>query len=256
MGPVRIARSSDVRSGTAGLSTAKWVRRVADVDDRISINEARNEPQAISLWHNHGENTGYVYVLRGSVRLEWGPGGRNAAELAGGDFYVISPNTIHRESNPGTEDQVLMAFVVGSGPKFVNVDGAEPEKGSARKGSIRVIRGADIPAGPKSHGMTRKLADLDEFTSLAEARNAPETRSAWHHHGDRTACAYVAQGQARLEWGRGGREHADLAAGDFYVIPPGTIHREGNPGREDQRLVAFYLGRGATVVNVDGPEHE
>jgi uncharacterized RmlC-like cupin family protein len=224
------------------------------VDDRVTINEARNEPQANSLWHHHGENTGYVYVLRGRLRVEWGPGGRDIVDLARGDFYAISPNTIHREANPGTEDQVLIAFVVGSGSKFVNVDGPEPERGSTQTGSIRVIRSADIPVGPKSHGMARKVADLDELVSLGEARNEPQTRSAWHHHGERTACAYVAQGRARLEWGPGGRERADLAAGDFYVISPNTTHREGNPGADDQLLVGFYLGHGPRVVNVDGPE--
>jgi uncharacterized RmlC-like cupin family protein len=104
--------------------------------------------------------------------------------------------------------------------------------------------------------MTRKVADFDELVSLGEARNEPETRSAWHHHGGRTAYAYVVQGLARLEWGRGGRERADLTAGDFYVVSPDTTHREGNPGTEDQLLVAFYLGIGAPVVNVEGPEPE
>jgi quercetin dioxygenase-like cupin family protein len=148
MGVIRIIRNSDIPSGTSGVSTAKWTRRVADVDDRVTINEARNEPQAISQWHHHGENTGYVYVLRGRLRIEWGPAGRNVVELAGGDFYVISPNTVHREANP--EPRIRCDRVCrGLRRKFVNVDGPEPEGGSTQKGSVRVIRGADIPVGPK-----------------------------------------------------------------------------------------------------------
>jgi mannose-6-phosphate isomerase-like protein (cupin superfamily) len=64
------------------------------------------------------------------------------------------------------------------------------------------------------------------------------------------------QGQLRLECGAGGRESVDVSAGDFYVIFPNTIHREQNPGTEDQVLIAFYLGSGPTVVNVDAPEAE
>lgn len=256
MNGIRIVRNSDIPFDSSGVSTAEWKRRVVDVDDRVTINEARNEPKAISQWHHHGENTGYVYILRGRLRIEWGAAGRHVVELAGGDFYVISPNTIHREANPGSEDQLLIAFVVGSGTKVVNVDGPEPERGSTQKGLVRVIRSADIPVGPKSHGMSRKVADFDQLIALGEARNEPQTRSAWHHHGERTTYAYVMQGLAHLEWGRGGREHADLEAGDFYVISPHTTHREGNPGTDDQRLVGFYLGAGAPVVNVEGPEPE
>src|SRR5512143_1624461 len=109
MGVIRIIRTGDMPSGRSEASTPKWTRSVVDVDDRLAVNVARNEPQANSLWHHHGENTGYVYVLRGRLRVEWGPVGRNIVDLARGDFYVISPNTIHREANPGTEDQVLIA---------------------------------------------------------------------------------------------------------------------------------------------------
>lgn len=127
---------------------------------------------------------------------------------------------------------------------------------SVRVGSVRVIRGAAISAGPASQGMTRKAADIDERVSVLEARNAPQTMSSWHHHGDHTTYVYVTQGQASIEWGPGGRERVDLASGDFYVMSPYTIHREGNPGAEDQTLVAFGIGSGPKVVNVEGPEPE
>ncbi len=127
---------------------------------------------------------------------------------------------------------------------------------SVRVGSVQVIRGAAIPAGPESQGMTRKMADIDERVSVLEARNAPQTVSSWHHHGDHTTCVYITQGQARIEWGPGGRERVDLTSGDFYVMSPYTIHREGNPGAEDQTLVGFVIGSGPKVVNVEGPEPE
>lgn len=123
-------------------------------------------------------------------------------------------------------------------------------------GAVRVIRSGGMPAGPASQGMTRKLTEIDEHVGLEEARNAPQTMSGWHHHGERTAYVYVVQGQLRIELGPGGREHIDVTRGDFYVMPPNTIHREGNPGSEDQVLVACFTGSGPIVVNVAGPAPE
>jgi uncharacterized RmlC-like cupin family protein len=68
-----------------------------------------------------------VYVLRGQVEISWGRDGRESAELAAGDFYLIPPNTIHREANPGSEEQVVLGFWVGSGPVAVNVDAPEAQ---------------------------------------------------------------------------------------------------------------------------------
>ena len=42
-------------------------------------------------------------------------------------------------------------------------------------------------------------------------------------------------------------------AGDFLHVPKGAIHREGNPGDEESRLVVVGAGHGPAVVNVDGP---
>lgn len=69
-----------------------------------------------------------MYVVQGQARIEWGPGGRERVDVSSGDFYVMAPNTIHREGNPGAEEQTLVAFGVGSGPKVVNVEGPESEK--------------------------------------------------------------------------------------------------------------------------------
>jgi uncharacterized RmlC-like cupin family protein len=251
---IRIIRDQDFTPGPAETSTEKWPRRLIDVDDRITITKARNKAGAISAWHHHGQNTTCVYVLRGTVRIEWGPDGRETADVDAGDFYFIAPNAVHRESNPGSDDQMLIAFITGEHPRFINVDEPEPEpRAGQKKGAIRVIRARNLKEGPESRGMTRRLADVDEGLSLAEARNEPQTLSGWHHHGEGTTCVYLAQGNTRLEWGAGGRESADLTAGDCYVIYPQAIHREGNPGPGPQLIVGFYLGEGPRVVNVDGP---
>jgi quercetin dioxygenase-like cupin family protein len=123
-GSVQVARGSDL---SEAMSSDKLTRRLKDVDDLATVGESRTAAEGSSGWHHHGEHTSYVYILQGQLGIAWGPGGREVAELGAGDFYVISPNTIHRESNPGSEEQVVLVFWVGSCPIAVNVDGPEPQ---------------------------------------------------------------------------------------------------------------------------------
>lgn len=124
MGSIQVARNSDLSDGEA---TDKLRRRLKDVDDLVTVAETRTAPEGSLGWHHHGEHTAYVYVLQGKLEIAWGPGGREGAELTTGDFYVIPPNTIHREANPGSEEQVVLGFFVGSGQTTFDVDGPESE---------------------------------------------------------------------------------------------------------------------------------
>lgn len=121
-------------------------------------------------------------------------------------------------------------------------------------GSIRVVRGSAIPAGPAAHGAARKMTEVDDLVTAGGMRMAATGDTGWHHHGEHTTYVYVLQGQVRIEWGAGGRESVDLASGDVWVMSPGTVHRETNPGSEDLELVVFSVGSGPQVVGVDGPE--
>jgi uncharacterized RmlC-like cupin family protein len=64
----------------------------------------------------------------------------------------------------------------------------------------------------------------------------------------------VIAGRLRLEFGPGGARSVEAGPGEFFYVPPATIHREGNPASHDQVLVGFRVGPGPTVFNVDGPE--
>ncbi|HSG12270.1 MAG TPA: cupin domain-containing protein, partial [Gaiellaceae bacterium] len=78
--------------------------------------------------------------------------------------------------------------------------------------------------------------------------------SGWHHHGDREVLGYVVRGQARFEFGPGGRESTEVGTGGFFHVPRGIVHRDVNPADEPQELVLAFIGQGPLVVNVDGPE--
>ena len=47
------------------------------------------EPGLVSGWHHHGGHDTIVYLISGSVAIEFGEGGRQAVQAGAGDFLVI-----------------------------------------------------------------------------------------------------------------------------------------------------------------------
>lgn len=119
---------------------------------------------------------------------------------------------------------------------------------------IRIVPSGALESGPSTGGMTRKTAVAGEDVWMGEVRTEPGAMSGWHHHGEHTTYGYVIDGKVRVEFGTGGSRSLEGGAGDFFVVPPHTIHREGNPGATEHVLVAVRVGTGPSVINVDGPE--
>ncbi len=84
-------------------------------------------PGATSGWHHHGEHETSLFVVRGRMRLEFGPGGRGVVEAGPGEFLHVPAGTVHRESNPDDETSTAVVTRAGSGVPTVNVDGPLPE---------------------------------------------------------------------------------------------------------------------------------
>jgi uncharacterized RmlC-like cupin family protein len=74
-------------------------------------------------WHHHGGHDSYIYVLRGSLTIDFGPGGGESVRATAGDFLFNPAHIVHRETT--SPDAEVEAFVVrvGNGPHLVNVDG-------------------------------------------------------------------------------------------------------------------------------------
>jgi uncharacterized RmlC-like cupin family protein len=85
----------------------------------------RNDAGDVSGWHHHAANDTYVYVSRGSVTIEFGPGGTESVVAGAGDFFIVPSHTIHREITG--QDTDLEAFIIrlGGEPEHVNVEGPE-----------------------------------------------------------------------------------------------------------------------------------
>lgn len=80
-------------------------------DERVFICFASTEPGSASPWHDHGESTTYVLMIKGEGVVEFGPGEDQRVRLrADGTVYVVPPGLRHREVNTGTTEN--QAFVV------------------------------------------------------------------------------------------------------------------------------------------------
>lgn len=75
-------------------------------------------PGVMSGWHHHGAHETSIYVIRGTLRMEFGEGRFDAQA---GDFIHVPAGAVHRESNPGTEPNLAVFSRAGSGAVTVNV---------------------------------------------------------------------------------------------------------------------------------------
>jgi uncharacterized RmlC-like cupin family protein len=83
----------------------------------------------MSGWHHHAANETYVYVIRGSLTIDFGPGGAESVVAHASDFIFIPPQTIHRETTSQDADVEAFVLRVGSEPEHVDVDGPEAAGG-------------------------------------------------------------------------------------------------------------------------------
>ncbi len=85
----------------------------------------RNDAGDQSGWHHHAANDTYVYVIRGSVTVDFGPGGAQSVVARAGDFFFVPSQTIPRERTGQQADLEAFIIRIGGEPEHVQVDGPE-----------------------------------------------------------------------------------------------------------------------------------
>jgi uncharacterized RmlC-like cupin family protein len=113
------------RSGGGSTKTAQTVGMQRE--ELVSTHNAwvgmvQTEPGFTSGWHHHGDYDTYVYVISGELKLDFGEAGKESCVAKAGEVAFIPGDTVHRESNPSTEKQVLFGVRVGQGAPVFNVD--------------------------------------------------------------------------------------------------------------------------------------
>ncbi len=123
--PIRLIRAHE-RSELDATQTPGMRREQAATTEASWAGVVRTEPGMVSGWHHHAEYDSYIYVVRGNLELEFGPGGRESFEAGPDDYIVVPKHAIHRESNRRAEESLAAVIRVGTGDPVVNVDGPEP----------------------------------------------------------------------------------------------------------------------------------
>ena len=104
--------------------TAGMTRRHAISADGLTSGTVTTKPGVVSGWHHHGTHETSIYILRGTLRMEFAGGAFDAHE---GDFIHMPAGAVHRESNPGTESNLAVFSRAGTGTVTVNVE-APPKR--------------------------------------------------------------------------------------------------------------------------------
>jgi quercetin dioxygenase-like cupin family protein len=106
--------------------------------------------------------------------------------------------------------------------------------------------------GPGTPGIERHIAFQSAGVTVIRAHTEPGMLSGWHTHMDHDIYGYVAMGHARFEYGPEGQGTIEVGPGDFFHVPPHTVHRESNPSDEKSEILLFITGSGPLVENLDG----
>jgi uncharacterized RmlC-like cupin family protein len=126
MDPARPVSRVTPAERVEGDATPGMTREQAIAVPGLWAGYVRTDAHTTSAWHHHADYDTSIYVLRGTLRMESGPGGTSVVEAEPGDFLHVPKGAIHREGNPGDEAGQIIVVRAGSGPAVVNVDGPAP----------------------------------------------------------------------------------------------------------------------------------
>ena len=103
--------------------TPGMVREQAIAVDGLWSGFVRTEPGMVSGWHHHGDHDTSIFVVEGSLRMEFGLDGGAVIDAGPGDFVHVPKHIVHREGNPGATAAHVVVTRAGNGVTTVNVDG-------------------------------------------------------------------------------------------------------------------------------------
>jgi uncharacterized RmlC-like cupin family protein len=112
--------------GAPGPPTPGMDRRELLEDGDRWLGWVRTDPGVAGGWHHHGDRDSYVYVMRGTVTIEYGRGGGQRLTAVAGDLIFNPAQLVHREITGTKEPAELFVVRIGAGPLNVNVDAPAP----------------------------------------------------------------------------------------------------------------------------------
>jgi uncharacterized RmlC-like cupin family protein len=130
--------------------------------------------------------------------------------------------------------------------------------GEEQEGRIHHVRAGELDADTaQTAGMRRAAAIAGATTGstalwMGEARVAPGTVTAAHHHGHSESGIYVVSGTpAWVFLDQGEEVRLQAGPGDYVYVPPFVPHREENPSADLEAVVVVArTTQEAIVVNL------
>src|SRR4051794_41813541 len=95
--PVRVVRAGEL---TDADPTPGMRRQVAFEAPGLWAGVVHTAPGATSGWHHHGAHETSLFVVRGRMRLEFGPGGGESVEAGAGGLPPRAPRNPPPPGNP------------------------------------------------------------------------------------------------------------------------------------------------------------
>jgi uncharacterized RmlC-like cupin family protein len=132
------------------------------------------------------------------------------------------------------------------------VEHAQPTTGP-RQPVVVSPAGLAEPPEQQTPSIRRRQAFADDDRWVGCITTTPGDWSGWHHHGETDTYPYVLRGELEFEHGTDGVT-LGFGPGDFAHMPRHVVHRERTRPGDPGEAVLVRIGRGPTVVNVEGPE--
>src|SRR5262245_26121941 len=115
---------AEARRVPDGPATPGMHRLEALAEEGAWLGTVTTEPNTLSGWHHHGDYETYIYVLRGSARLDTFDDGRIEHHDAGpGAFIVVPKGVAHREGSASPAGVEAVLVRIGRGQVVFPVDG-------------------------------------------------------------------------------------------------------------------------------------
>ncbi len=87
----------------------------------LSMNVATIPPGGVAFAHIHVDFEVMLYILKGNVRHEYGPGCRTIVENEAGDFIFIEPGIPHEVFNMSDTEEVVAVVSRSSANEWDNI---------------------------------------------------------------------------------------------------------------------------------------
>lgn len=88
---------------------------------KLSMNVATIPPGGVAYAHIHVDFELMLYILKGRVRHEYGPGLKNMVDNAAGDFIDIEPGVPHEVFNLSETEEVVAVVARSDADEWQNI---------------------------------------------------------------------------------------------------------------------------------------